>query len=335
LEPATNATARTPRRGSSLGILKFVVRRLLFGVLTLFIVSVVVFVLTQALEDPARAILGREAQPESVLAKQQELGLDEPLLKQYWDWLSGLLTGDPGVSFTNGVPVMDVIGDRIWNSLFLMAVATALSIPISVAIGARAAARRDKAFDSASSATSLVLASLPEYVVGLLLVVVFATNVWHVFPATTRIRPGEPPWSDTRGLVLPVLTLVLVVMPYVSRVMRASTIEVLESDYIEMARLKGLPERTVLWRHAVPNAIGPTLQVIAFNIAFLAGGLIIIEAIFNYPGVGSALRDAVRDVNVPVVQFIAMLIAGVWVIVNLLADVGTILVTPRLRTTLR
>jgi peptide/nickel transport system permease protein len=318
-----------------MGILKFVVRRLLFGVFTLFIVSVVVFVLTQALEDPARAILGREAQPDSVLAKQQELGLDQPLVSQYWDWLSGLLTGDPGVSFTNGIPVMDVIGDRIWNSLFLMAVAAAISIPISIVLGAYAAARRDKPVDSATSAATLVLASLPDYVVGLLLVVLLATNVWHVFPATTRIRPGEPPWSDPDGLVLPVLTLVIVVVPYVSRVMRASTIEVLESDYVEMARLKGMPERTVLWRHSVPNAIGPTLQVIAFNIVYLTAGVILIENIFNFPGIGGALRDAVRDVNVPVVQFIAMFICAMWVIVNLLADVGTILVTPRLRTTLR
>jgi peptide/nickel transport system permease protein len=318
-----------------MGILKFVVRRLLFGVLTLFIVSVVIFVLTQALEDPARAILGRQATPESMLAKQQELGLDKPLITQYWDWLTGLLTGDPGTSFTNGQPVMDVVGDRIWNSLFLMAVAAALSIPISIAIGAYSAARRDRAFDSATSGASLFLASLPEFVVGLVLVVLFATNIWHLLPGVTRIRPGEAPWSDPKGLVLPILTLVLVVVPYVSRVMRASMIEVLESDYIEMARLKGLSERAVLWRHAVPNAIGPTLQVAAFNIAYLAGGVIIIENLFNYPGLGVALRDAVPDVNVPVVQFIAMFLTAIWVVVNLLADLGTILVTPRLRTSLR
>jgi peptide/nickel transport system permease protein len=318
-----------------MGIVKFVVRRLLFGLFTLFVVSVVIFVLAQALEDPARAILGRQATPDSLLAKQQELGLDKPLITQYWDWLSGLLTGDPGVSFTNGQPVMDVVGDRIWNSLFLMAVAAALSIPISIAVGAYSAARRDKAFDSATSGGSLVLASLPEFVVGLVLVVLFATNVWHLLPGVARIRPGEPPWSDPKGLVLPVLTLVLVVVPYVSRVMRASMIEVLESDYIEMARLKGLSERTVLWRHAVPNAIGPTLQVAAFNVAYLAGGVIIVENIFNYPGLGVALRDAVPEVNVPVVLFIAMFISAIWVVVNLLADLGTILFTPRLRTTLR
>ncbi len=223
---------------------------------------------------------------------------------------------------------MDVLGDRLWNSVFLMAVSAAISIPLSIVIGSYAAARRDKAFDSASSGTSLVLASMPEFVLGLLLVVLLATNVWHIFPAVTRIRPGDPPWSDLDGLVLPVLTLTLVVVPYVSRVMRASMIEVLESDYVEMARLKGLPERAVLWRHALPNAVGPALQVIAFNIAYLAGGVILIEVIFNYPGIGGALRDAVSDRNVPVVQFIAIFISGIWVVVNLLADVGTVLVTP-------
>jgi peptide/nickel transport system permease protein len=318
-----------------MGILKFVVRRLLFGVFTLFVVSVVIFLLTQALQDPARAILGRQATPDSLLAKQQELGLDKPLITQYWDWLSGLLTGDPGLSFSNRQPVMDFLGDRIWNSLFLMAVAATLSIPISIAIGAYSAARRDKAFDSATSGASLFLASVPEFVVGLVLVFLFATNVWHLLPGVTRIRPGEAPWSDPKGLVLPIIALVLVVVPYVSRVMRASMIEVLESDYVEMARLKGLPERTVLWRHAVPNAIGPTLQVAAFNIAYLAGGVILIEAVFNYPGLGGALFDGVRVVDVPVVQFIAMLLTGIWVVVNLVADVGTVLVTPRLRTTLR
>jgi peptide/nickel transport system permease protein len=317
-----------------MGVVKFIVRRLLFGVLTLFIVSVAVFALTQALSDPAQAILGRDALPATLAAKRQELGLDLPVLTQYWDWISGLLTGDPGVSFTNGVPVLDVLGDRVWNSLFLMAISAAISIPLSITVGTYAAARRDKAFDSTSSGTSLLLASMPDFVLGLLLVVLLATNVWHIFPAVTRIRPGERPWSDPDGLVLPVLTLTLVVVPYVSRVMRASMIEVLESDYVEMARLKGLPERAVLWRHALPNAIGPTLQVVAFNIAYLAGGVILIEYLFNYPGIGGALRDAVTDRNVPVVQFIAMFISGIWVVVNLLADVGTVLVTPRLRTQL-
>jgi peptide/nickel transport system permease protein len=165
--------------------------------------------------------------------------------------------------------------------------------------------------------------------------VLLATNVWHVLPATVRIRPGTTPWSDPKGLVLPLLTLTLAVTPYVARVVRASMVEVLESDYVEMARLKGLTERSVLWRHALPNAIGPTFQVIALNVAYMAGGVVVVESLFNYPGIGLALRDAVREVNLPVVQFLAMLISLIYVLSNLLADLGTIFVTPRLRTRLR
>jgi peptide/nickel transport system permease protein len=305
-------------------------------VLTLFVVSVVVFALTQALpSDPAQRILGREATEQSLAAKRAELGFDEPAIEQYTDWLGGLLTGDPGNSYSNGQPIMDFLGDRIGNSLFLMAVAALVSIPLSVAIGAYAALRRDRAFDNASSIGTLVIAGMPDFVIGTLLIVLFATNVFHVLPATVRIRPGEPPWSDWKGLVLPVATLTLAVVPYVTRVMRASTIEVLESDYVEMARLKGIPERTVLWRHAIPNAVGPTLQVIALNIAYLVAGVVLVETLFNYTGIGLALVDAAREANLPVVQFLAMVIATIYVVTNLLADVGTILVTPRLRTRLQ
>jgi peptide/nickel transport system permease protein len=319
-----------------MGLLKFVLRRVGFGVLTLFVVSVVVFALTQALpSDPAARILGRDATEESLAAKRAELGFDEPAVEQYRDWLGGLLTGDPGNSYSTGQPIMDFLGDRIGNTLFLMAISALVSIPLSIVIGAYAALRRDRAFDNASSIGTLIVAGLPEFVIGTLLIVLLATNVFNVLPATVRIRPGEPPWSDPKGLVLPVLTLMLAVVPYVTRVMRASTIEVLESDYVEMARLKGMPERTVLWRHALPNAVGPTFQVVALNIAYLVGGVVVVETLFNYPGIGLALVDAAREANLPVVQFLAMFIATIYVITNLLADVGTILVTPRLRTRLR
>ena len=318
-----------------MGLLKFVLWRVAFGILTLFVVSVVVFALTQALpSDPARAILGRDATPASLEAKRVELGFDKPAVEQYTDWLGGLLTGDPGNSYANGQPIMDFLGDRIKNSLFLMVVAAVVSIPLSIVVGSYAALRRDKTFDSSTSVVTLVLASMPEFVIGALLIVLFATNVAHVVPATVRIRPGSAPWSDLKGIILPVAVLTLAVVPYVARVMRASMVEVLESDYVEMARLKGIPERTVLWRHAMPNAIGPTFQVIALNVAYLAGGVIVVESLFNYTGIGLALRDAVREVNLPVVQFLAMFIAAIYVVTNLLADVGTILVTPRLRTRL-
>jgi len=319
-----------------MGILKLVLRRLALGVLTLFVVSLAVFLLSQALpSDPARAVLGREATEENVAAFRAQYGLDQPMITQYTTWIKGLLQGEPGVSYSNGQPIMDFLGDRIQNSLFLMFMGSLISIPLSLVIGSYAALRRDKAFDNANSVSSLILAAMPEFVLGAFLVVLFATNVWNIFPATIRIRPGEPPWSDMKGMILPLMTLTLAVTPYVSRVVRASMIEVLESDYVEMGRLKGLPERTVLWRHAMPNAIGPTFQVIALNVAYMAGGVVVVESLFNFPGIGLAMRDAVRDVNIPVVQFLAMFISFIYVVTNLAADIGTILVTPRLRTRLK
>jgi peptide/nickel transport system permease protein len=318
-----------------MGILKFIVRRVALGIGTLIIVSIVVFALTNLLGDPVTRILGREALPSTVAAKRAELGLDRPVFEQYGSWLKGMLTGDPGTSYSNGAPVMDIVGDRIKNSLFLMALSAAISIPLSLFLGAYSALRRDKTFDRIMSNQLLVFAAMPEFVVGALLTVLLATNVWTVLPAVSRIRPGETPWSDLDGMVLPVLTLALAVTPHVGRTMRASMIEVLESDYVEMARLKGMPERRVLWHHAFPNAVGPTLQVIALNIAYLAGGVVIVESLFNFRGIGIALVDAIPEANAPVVQFIAMFIAGIYVICNLIADVATILVTPRLRTRLR
>lgn len=317
-----------------MGIFKLILRRLLLGVLTLLIVSVAVFLLTNVLGDPIQRQLGRGALPDVVAARRAELGLDRPLLTRYIEWIRGMVTGDFGNSYTNGTPVWDIVRDRISNSLFLMALAAAVSIPLSLFIGAITALRRDGLLDRVMSNQLLVLAAMPEFVVGAFLTVLFATNVWRIFPAVSRIRPDESPWSDADGLVLPVLTLALAVTPHVGRTMRAAMIEVLESDYVEMARLKGLAERTVLWRHAFPNALGPTMQVIALNIAYLASGVVIVEILFNFRGLGIVLIDAIPVANAPVVQFVAMFIAAIYVVTNLLADVITIIVTPRLRTRL-
>jgi peptide/nickel transport system permease protein len=316
------------------GIAAFIVRRLLLGLLVLFLVSVLVFVATMALGDPARAILGRNATPEALAALQNQLNLNDSLLGQYLSWLGGLLHGSFGDSLAAQEPVSELLGPRLVNSAVILFLAAALSIPLSIAIGAWAALRREKTFDHVSSNLMLALAALPEFVIAVLLVILFATTVFHWLPAVSSVPPGQHPWDDPKVLILPVLTLVIVVAPYVARIMRASTIEVLESDYIEMARLKGLPERTVLVRHALPNAIGPVFQVIAINLAYLAGGIVVIEYVFAYPGIGSALQDSVVNHDLPVVQALAMLIAAFYVVVNLLADVATILVTPRLRTRL-
>jgi len=317
------------------GIVGFVIRRLLLGVLVLVMVSIVVFAATQALPgDPARAILGRNATPESLAALRKQLNLDQSVLQQYLSWLGGLVRGDLGTSLAAQQPVSQLLGARLVNSAVLVACAAVVSIPLSIAIGSWAALRRERLFDTVSSTILLILAALPEFVVAVLLVILFATTVLHVLPAISPLPPGTRPWQVPEGLVLPTATLVVAVAPYVARIMRASMVEVLESDYVEMARLKGLPERTVLLRHALPNALGPVFQVIAINLAYLAGGIVVVEYVFNYSGIGSSLQESVVNHDLPVVQALAMLIAAVYVVLNLLADVATILVTPRLRTRL-
>ncbi len=317
------------------GVWGFILRRLLLGILVLILVSVLVFLATQALPgDPARAILGRNANPASLAALRHQLHLDRPVADQYLTWVTGLLHGNLGTSLEAQEPVSTLLAPKLVNSAVLVVLAAVLSIPLSIAIGAWAALKREKVFDQASSNLMLLLAALPEFVVALVLVIVFATTVFHVLPAISTVPPGSRPWNNWVALVLPTITLVIAVAPYVSRIMRASMIEVLESDYVEMARLKGLPERTVLIRHALPNALGPVLQVIALNLAYLAGGIIIVEFVFNYSGIGGATAEAVVNHDLPVIQALAMLIAAVYVVLNLLADVATILVTPKLRTRL-
>ena len=317
------------------GLWGFILRRLLLGIVVLILVSILVFLATQALPgDPARAILGRSATPASLAALRRQLHLDRPVIDQYWTWVTGLLHGNFGTSLAAQEPVSTLLAPKLVNSAVLVALAAVLSIPLSIAIGAYAALKREKSFDQASSNLLLALAALPEFVVGLVLVILFATTVTHVLPAVSTIPPGSRPWNNWLALILPTLALVIAVAPYVARIMRASMIEVLESDYVEMARLKGLPERTVLIRHALPNALGPVFQVIALNLAYLAGGIIFIEVVFNYTGIGGAIAEAVNNHDLPVIQALAILIAAVYVVLNLLADVATILVTPKLRTQL-
>ena len=317
------------------GIPGFVVRRLLLGVLTLFVVSVIIFAATQALPgDAARSILGRGATPESLENLREQLGLNEPAPQQYLDWIGGFLTGDLGTSLAATIPVTELLGDRILYSAFLMLLAAVISIPLGIVIGAVSARRRDSAFDHTMSMTTLGLAALPEFVVGLTLVVLFSTSVFQWLPGVVVTEPGVGPWHYPKELILPTATLVIAVVPYTARIMRASMVEILESDYVEMARLKGMPERLVLWRHAVPNGLAPTFQVAALNLAYLAGGIVVVETVFNYPGIGLALVEAVQSRDMPVVQALALLIAGLYVVLNMLADIATIMVSPRLRTSL-
>ena len=315
---------------------RLILRRLALGVLTLFLISLVVFAAVLALPgDAATAILGKEATPDRVAALRDQLHLNDSVITQYLDWIGGVLTGSFGESTSTQQPVSELLSDRVANTGFLVFVAAIVAVPLSIGIGVWTAMRRDRPVDHVLSNGSLVLAALPEFVIGIGLILLFATSVFHWFPAVSLLAPGEKAWSDPSVVVLPAATLVLAVTPYISRIMRGSMIEVLESEYVTMARLKGLPERTVIWRHAVPNAIVPAIQVTALQLAWMAGGVVVVEFVFSYPGIGSLFIDAVGNRDMPVVQTITLLAAAIYVVLNLLADLATIAVTPRLRTEAR
>ena len=334
--PAGRAGLRATLALRPRGVPAFIAVRTLLAAATLVVISLVVFAATQLLPgNAAKAKLGKQATKASLRALEKQLGLDRSGWSQYWHFVGGLLRGHPGNSLTSGQPIMDDLGPRLGNSAFLVLIAAAISIPLSLLVGSVAALRRDGVLDEVSTFVQRVLASIPEFVIGLTLVALFATSVFTWFPAVSIVPPGHAPWDDLSGVWLPVATLVLVVTPNIALIMRAAMIEVLESEYVEMARLTGVPEGRIVWRHALPNALGPAFQVIALNLAYLAGGVIVVESVFQYSGVGIAMRDAVLNRDFPTAQVITMILTAVYVVTNLAADIATILVTPRLRTRLQ
>ncbi len=309
-----------------------VVSRVAAGVITLLIVSLVVFAATQVLPgNAAFAILGHNATPLRLHALEAQLHLDRSAPEQYVRWLSGLLTGTFGTSLANGQPVWDLVAPRLVNSAVLVTVSGVIGSLIGVLLGAVAALRKDRPFDHAISVVSLVVTALPEFVVGIALVILFATVVSQVLPAVSILPPGTWAWQRPELLVLPVATLVIVIVPYIFRMMRAAMIEALESDYVEMARLKGLPVWRVLLVHALPNAVPATVQVIGLNLLYLAGGIVVVEYLFDFPGIGQALVNAVSNRDIPVIQLIVVILAAFYVFMNIVTDVVALLATPRRR----
>jgi peptide/nickel transport system permease protein len=313
-------------------IARLIRRRLAIGVITLFLVSVVVFWATEVLPgNAAYALLGRNATPARVRALEITLHLNRGIFDQYWVWISGMFTGKLGQSLVNGMPVWGYVEPRLINSAVLVFVTGAIGALLGVALGAVAALRKDSWFDHVTSVVVLAVTSLPEFVVAIALIIVLSTVVWHVLPAVSLLAPGTYAWSQPELLVLPVATLAIVIMPYILRMMRASMVEALESDYVEMARLKGVPEWRVVLVHALPNAIAPTIQVIGLNFLYLAGGVVVVEYVFNFPGIGQGLVYAVNDRDIPVIQFIVLVLAAFYVVVNIVTDVIALLATPRRR----
>jgi peptide/nickel transport system permease protein len=312
----------------------WLLRRVGLAVLSLWLVSILVFLATAALGDPVRAILGRDYDSNVGRREQLEaqLGVGDSLVSRYLDWLGGLLTGDWGTSLANQQPVWDQISANVVNTLVLVVLAALVMIPLAFGIAMISAHYRRRRPDTAIQTVLLTLAGIPEFVTGILLVALFSTTVFNIFPAVTIVSQTGKPWDSPEGMVLPVVTLVLAVTPHVSRIVRASLLEVLDSDYVELARLKGIPEPVVMRKHALLNAIVPGIQVVALQLAWLAGGVVLVEVLFSYPGIGRQLVDSVRNHDVPMVQALTIIIAAVYIIVNLVADILSILLTPRART---
>jgi len=314
-------------------MLRLVVWRVAVGAMTLLALSTLIFGATQALPgDAAVQILGTHATAEQIVALRTTLGLDRPVIVQYAAWLTGILHGDFGNSLTGGQSVATLIAPHLFASAMLLLFSFTTAVPLALLLGIWSAVKRDQLFDHVCSGALLVFASLPEFVIGIGLVVVFATTLLRLFPPVSLLSPEDPIGEQLRYLVLPVATLVVASTPYVARMMRASMIEVLDSDYIAMARLNGIDERTIVFNYAIRNAIPASIQVIALTLIYLAGGIVVVEAVFNYPGIGVAFIDAVRYRDLPTVQCLSLMIGAVYVLTNLLADIAVILCTPRLRT---
>jgi len=313
-------------------LLQLLVRRVLLGLFSLLLVSIVVFAATQMLPgDAARAVIGRGGSPDHLEALRHQLHLDLPAVTQYRLWLGGFLSGDAGTSLVNGRPVIESIAVRLVNSFTLLVLVLLIGIPLAIGLGIVAAVRRNTALDTVSSVVALALAAIPEFVIGIALIVFFATVVLHWLPPVSMVRPGTSVFARPLNLVLPVATLIIAIFPYSFRMIRASMIDVLDSEYIEMATLKGLSRRRIVLLHALPNAIAPTIQAIALTCGYLAGGCVVVEFVFGFPGIGQGLVNAVLARDIPYIQCTVLLLAAFYVVVNLLADLVAILVTPKLR----
>lgn len=313
-------------------IASLVVTRVILGAVTLWIVSIVIFVATQVLPgNAATAMLGHSASPAQLHALEKQLHLDRSIFDQYMSWISGIISGHPGKSLVNGLPVWNLVGPSVINSAVLVVISGVIGTVIGITLGAIAALRKDSFLDQAISALALTVIALPEFVVAIALIIVFATVFWTILPAVSNLAPGTYAWSEPRLLVLPVATLAIVVVPYIFRMTRGATIEALSSEYVELARLKGLHPRRILVNHALRNAVAPVVQVLGLTFLYLAGGIVVVEYVFAYPGIGQSLVSAVDNRDVPTIQLIVLMLAGFYVLINIISDVLALLATPRRR----
>lgn len=318
-------------------LLKAILRRAVVGVATLFVVSLLIFAGTSVLPgDVAQIILGQMATPESLAALRTKLGLDEPAYVRYFLWLGDLLSGDLGFSKagsgagTIGTPISEMIGPRLWNTLRLAGVVAIIAVPMSLALGLLTAMYPGSRLDRIVTFSTLALISVPEFLVATFLVLVLAVQM-NMLPAIAYMSGNETGWQLIKALAMPTLTLVIVASSQIMRMTRATVLNVMSSPYIEMAILKGVPRKRIILRHALFNAVGPIVNVIALNLAYLVSGVVIVETIFAYPGLAKLMIDAVQTRDLPLVQACAMIFCATYIILIFVADMASILSNPRLR----
>ena len=293
--------------------------------------SVLVFAGTEVLPgDVATAVLGQSATPETIAAIREELNLDRPAAARYTEWLFGLLRGEMGNSLSTGRSVASIIPDWLGNTLLLALLTALIAVPISLALGLISAAFPDGPIDRTISVISLVGVSLPEFFTGALLVIIFAVSL-QLLPAVSSVSDFTTTTQHVRILILPVLTLTISILAHMTRMTRTAILDVLRTAYVEMAILKGVPKKRIIVRHALPNSLGPIINVIAINLGYLISGVVIVEAIFAYPGLGRLVIDAVSFRDIPLVQGAAMIFCAFYIGINLLADLLVLITNPRLR----
>ncbi|MBE2276318.1 MAG: ABC transporter permease [Rhodobacteraceae bacterium] len=312
--------------------LAYVLRRLGAIVVVLAIVTVAVFGITVVLPgNAAMMILGENATPESLAAMERQLGLDRPILTQYLDWVTGVLHGDFGMSLRLSLPVSQVVGDAFRNSLSLAVLALVTVTAVAIPLGVIAALRRGTIWDLMIGLFSYVGTAMPEFVTATLLLIIFASPEWPVLPAGGFVPPSEDFAGYLRHAILPAATLGLILMAHISRQVRSEMSEVLSSDFVRAARLKGIRERRVIWRHALPNSLAPAVAVISLDIGYLLGGIIVVEEIFAWPGLGRLLIYALQNRDLPVIQAVTLLLAVVYALSNLVADLVIAWLDPRVQ----
>ena len=312
-------------------MVRFLTVRLSLIVVTLLVVSLAIFIITEILPGDVATMMLRQGATEQNLKKvREDLGLNRPAHVRYLSWIGGVVQGDLGNSYAQKRPIVDIVKQRLGNSAILAMFAFLVAMPIAVAAGIWAGVRRDTLGDRIVSVTSLVGISLPEFVTGVLLILLFS-SVLDLFPSTSIIPMGTNPLTRPQILVLPTLTLTGVFFAYVMRMTRANVIEVMQANYVRTAVLKGLPMRRVILRHVIPNAMLPTITVIAQNFGWMLGGLIIVESVFAYPGLGQELLRSIQSRDVPLLQALALLTATTYCVSNLVADLSYTVLDPRIR----